>query len=227
MKFPRRIAAAFLSTTLLAGCGSPSSQPRYIAPISDGEQLVGSVSALRATSGNRLYVANGGSNTVTLYAKSKTHPLRTVSEGIDDPQAIALAKSGELFVANIKANNVTVYGNRGGILQKTISQGMQNPSALAFDPSGNLYVANTYANEVAFQGTGNSVTVYAPGSTSVLRTVTQGIQTPVALGFDDAGDLYVANRGNSTVTEYAPGSTSVSRTIFRGINDPAAVALGP
>ncbi|MGA8533626.1 MAG: hypothetical protein WB615_05915 [Candidatus Tumulicola sp.] len=51
---------------------------------------------------------------------------------------------------------------------------MSLPAALAFDGSGNLYVANDYHS---------SVTVYAPGSKSVLRTISKGVNWLVALAF--------------------------------------------
>lgn len=37
-----------------------------------------------------------------------------------------------------------------------------------------------------------TVTVYASGSTKVLRTITQGVYYPYALVFDGSGNLYVA-----------------------------------
>jgi DNA-binding beta-propeller fold protein YncE len=87
-----------------------------------------------------------------------------------------------------------------------------------FDGSGNLYVANAGDNDV---------TVYAPGSTSVLRTISQGVSVPDALGFDGSGNLYVVNYKRRTVTVYAPGKTSVLRTISQGLVNPRALAFGP
>ena len=43
---------------------------------------------------------------------------------------------------------------------------MNGPTALGFDSSGNLYVANYL---------GNTVTAYAPGSSTLLMTVSNGI----------------------------------------------------
>jgi sugar lactone lactonase YvrE len=80
--------------------------------------------------------------------------------------------------------------------------------ALGFDGFGSLYVANCGFNCGTKTG---SVTVYAPGSGSVLRTISQGVSVPNALGFDGSGNLYVVNY-NKTVTVYASGSTSVLRT---------------
>jgi YVTN family beta-propeller protein len=62
----------------------------------------------------------------------------------------------------------------------------------------NLYVANSG---------NNTVTVYAAGGTSVLRTISEGIAAPIALAFDNSANLYVANRGSSTITEYASGGS--------------------
>jgi hypothetical protein len=71
------------------------------------------------------------------------------------------------------------------------------------------------------------VTVYAPGLTSVLRTISKGVKGPRALAFDGSGNLYIANFTNNTVTEYAPGGTYVVRTISKGISGPDALAFGP
>ena len=73
----------------------------------------------------------------------------------------------------------------------------------------------------------HDVTVYAPQTTNVLRTISQGIDTPGRLAFDGAGNLFVPNLGNNTVTVYAAGSGDVLRTISQGVNAPYALAIGP
>jgi hypothetical protein len=75
----------------------------------------------------------------------------------------------------------------------------------------NLYVANFV---------GNSVSVYAPGKTSPLRTISKGIAGARALAFDAAQNLYVANFSANTVTVYAPRGTAVIRTISQGVYKP-------
>ncbi len=72
------------------------------------------------------------------------------------------------------------------------------PDALAFDSSGNLYVAND----------GNTVSEFAPGSTTASATYSAGVSEPDALAFDSSGNLYVANSGNSTVSEFSPSVTT-------------------
>jgi DNA-binding beta-propeller fold protein YncE len=73
---------------------------------------------------------------------------------------------------------------------ETISQGVLRPDALSFDSSGDLYVANSFTKADGF---GRTVTVYAPGSTKLLRTITKGVCYPIALAFDSSGNLYVAD----------------------------------
>ena len=65
--------------------------------------------------------------------------------------------------------------------------------ALAFDRYGDLFVANAGSN---------TVTEFAPGSTTAETTYTSGISHPAALAFDSSGNLYVANEGSSTVSEF-------------------------
>ena len=95
-------------------------------------------------------------STVTVYAPGSKNVLRTISQGVNAPYALAFDGSGDLYVANANANTVTVYASGGGTVLRTISKGVKYPDALAFDSYGNLYVANA---------SGYTVTVYAPGST--------------------------------------------------------------
>ncbi|HLX26288.1 MAG TPA: SBBP repeat-containing protein, partial [Candidatus Cybelea sp.] len=80
---------------------------------------------------------------------------------------------------------MTVYAPNATSVLRTISS--VTPYGLAFDRSGNLYVANEPKN-----GSSN-VRVYARGTPSVIRTITQGVTLPHTLALDAAGDLFVAN----------------------------------
>jgi len=115
-----------------------------------------------------------------------------------------------LFVAD--SGSITVYGLAKGHYVRRISD--PSPTALTTDREGNLFVADFDAN---------TVTVYARGTGSVLRVITQGLHEPRAVALDSAGNLYVANHQNNTVTVYSPGSESVLRTISEGLNGPHAL----
>lgn len=71
------------------------------------------------------------------------------------------------------------------------------------------------------------VTVYTAGTTSLLRTISQGVSGPRALAFDGSGNLYVTNQGGNTVTAYAPGSGTVMRTLRKDMSSPDALAFAP
>lgn len=142
--------------------------------------------------------------------------LRTISQGLATPIALAFSNTGDLFVANYASDDVTVYPPGKTYVGRTISQGIKRPYALAFDKSGNLYVANNAAS---------TVTVYAPGSSTPLLTIHQGVSHPSALIVDVSGNLFVANARSISV--YAPGKATPSRTIVKGINSPIALAFGP
>lgn len=79
---------------------------------------------------------------------------------------------------------------------------------MAFDASDNLYVANVF---------GNTISVYAPGKTSILRTI--DIQAPSDVSFGHSGYLYVASEQGAygyspgIIEVFAPGGSSPVRTI--------------
>jgi hypothetical protein len=82
-----------------------------------------------------------------------------------------------------------------------------------------------------YSGTGGNVTVYAPGKSSTLRTISQGIALPVALAFGLSGYLNVANvtyhYEHDAILEYPPGSGKLQRTVSDGVSDPDSIAFGP
>ena len=113
-----------------------------------------------------------------------------------------------------------MYAPNSTSVLRTMPYAHQEPLALAFDTTGNLYVLLMPC--VAY-GLG-SVVVYAKGTTTVLRTISQGL--PTDLTVDGAGNLYVYI--GSQIKIYAPGSTSVRRIInFDGNEKPFALAIGP
>ncbi|MBV8529861.1 MAG: hypothetical protein JO104_00970 [Candidatus Eremiobacteraeota bacterium] len=91
------------------------------------------------------------------------------------------------------------------------------PHMTSPDTAKNVYVANTDAN---------TVTVYEPGKSQLLRKISHDISAADALAFDGSGNLYVANGGASPVTVYPPAGTYALRTIEQGIEAPIALAFG-
>ena len=98
-------------------------------------------------SGDRLYVANYGDNTVTVIDAGAGRKLATVPVG-SHPKAIAFDSSRSLvYVANTRDGTVTVIDASTNGIVATLPAG-KNPFALAVVPGSNsLYVANEIDND--------------------------------------------------------------------------------
>lgn len=138
----------------------------------------------------------------------------------------------DLYVANGGGKNgtgdVTTYGLRHGKLLQTLS-GIDKPSVIGFDSGANLIaVANTEPQKAGKSG---SVALYSPGSKTP-ASVLKGTSDPVALAFDAAGKVYVANR-NGGIGIYKPGRPRPIRIIsgnysgYYGVYRPQLLALDP
>src|SRR2546422_1060764 len=166
----------------------------------------------------RLYVTNDAGS-VTVYAagaSGNVAPIATIggssstdNTGLNYPVGIARDGAGRLYVTNPGPNTVTVFaaGASGNATPattiSTISPANQTgyPTGIALDAAGNVYVTNNQ-----YRATGNgiypSVTVYAPGASgnaAPTRTITgahTGMNGPVGIARDAAGNLYVANAGD-------------------------------
>src|SRR3989442_8446833 len=211
-----------------------------------------------------LYVVNSwsssGSTSITVYpagASGNVAPIATIggssstdNTGLNSPVGIARDGAGRLYVTDPGPNTVTVFaaGASGNATPattiSTISPANQTgyPTGIALDPAGNVYVTNNQ-----YRATGNgiypSVTVYAPGAGGTApptRTITgahTGMNGPVGIARDAAGNLYVANAGNSccglgnSITVYgagARGDAAPTATIVggnTGLDAPSGVAL--
>jgi sugar lactone lactonase YvrE len=91
-------------------------------------------------------------------------------------------------------------------------------SALAPAAGPNLYVGSDTLGY-------SEVRVYAPDSSTPLRTITDGLAYVRAIGLR-AGELYVVNGDSrSTVTVYQKGGAKLLRTIKKGMYDPMGLAF--
>jgi hypothetical protein len=128
------LAAVSISAFLAACGGNNNSLP---APISmaPASAHVGSSARFGATSAH-LYVANYHGFNVTAYAKTGGAPVRTLSQGVTEPDSVAFDSAGDLYVANFaQRGSVTVYGPGGTSPILRIAKGVYKPTALAIDSS--------------------------------------------------------------------------------------------
>lgn len=216
-----RLCAACIAGAAFTACGSGggSSLPGAAA-VTSGTQPSAIASQRRPAKAEHLYVANAGPSTVTVYAANGSSVLRTISDGVSQPDAMAFDAAGNLYVANAGTDTVTVYAPGSSSVLRTVSRGVDDPAALALDANGNLYVANAGAN---------TVTAYTAGDTALMRTITQGINAPDALVFGAAGNLDVGNvydggYDEGSVTVYTSAKGKPRKTLPQG-SAPVALAF--
>jgi sugar lactone lactonase YvrE len=166
-----------------------------------------------------LYVGNEEKLPVPVFKAGTTTLLRTISKGINAPCCVAVDSKGDVYVGNIGTLSVTEYAPHTAKYLRTVySGGTANQiNAVAVDSKDNVYVGAGYSD----------VVVFAPNTSTPLRTITAGVQMPQAFAFDKQGDLYVADGGNNTVTVYASGGSKPIRTIAAGIASPIGLAVDP
>jgi hypothetical protein len=147
----------------------------------------------------------------------------------NNPQSVAVDSAGNVYVADYNNHAIrkvtpdgvvtTLAGLAGssGTNDGMGSAGRFNyPAGVAVDSAGNVYVADqnnsairkvtpggvvtTLAGLAAFDPWGNPVGGSADGTGSAAR-----FDDPSGVAVDSAGNLYVADRGNSTIRKVAPG----------------------
>jgi YVTN family beta-propeller protein len=107
---------------------------------------------------NRIYVANGNPNTVTV-VNGATNATTNVSVGVS-PRAVAVNQvTNKIYVANNTGNNVTIIDGTNNTTTTTVTAGSL-PTDIAVNPFTNkVYVSNS---------SGNSATVITPAPTNAI-----------------------------------------------------------
>jgi hypothetical protein len=208
-------ANQFDSTVTVYAPGST----KPVRTISDGVSIPIVVVLDRA--GN-LYVANtSDTGSVTEYAPEASSPSRTITSGIDFPYSLALDTKGNLYVANFTGKSVTEYAPGGVTPSRTFGAG-HVAVAVAIDAKNDLYVAG-YGKK--------GITEFDTANGKVIRTITEGINYPHAIGIAPGGQLVVANYGHGqqpgSVSIYGPTGTAMLQNITDGIFSPLTVAFAP
>ena len=153
--------------------------------------------AVNTTTG-KIYVANSGSNNVSVIDGASNTVVATVT----DPHAIAPvalavnATTNTIYVANSQSNNVTVIDAATNSVTATIPVGT-SPSGVDIDPQTNfIYVANA-----GNAGDPGNVTVIN-GATNATTTLTDpNAKNPSAVAVNSVTNkTYVANSGSNNVT---------------------------
>jgi sugar lactone lactonase YvrE len=190
-----RYSAALMAWAFASCSGYASS------PLSSGQT---GVRLTHSTSTQNLYVGNSG-KTVEVFAPGQTSPLRTISDKIVNPAALAFDSSQNLYVANYNTRRVGVYPPNAQSPSNEITSHVGYPNSLAFDESGRLYVSNHNRR---------SVSVYE-GSTYKPLYLIHG-DYPEQIAVDKSGFLYVSfvyGDNPSYVAVYSKDSKLVDYTV--------------
>jgi WD40 repeat protein len=146
---------------------------------------------------------------------SSSSTLGTPNAASAGVAAVARDTAGLIYASSFGGNTVDYYKKGTGPnnpVAGSLSGSLSNPWGMAVDKSGDLYVANSGDQNVL---------VYAKGSTSPTRTLTDSNKFPcdVALGSD--GTVYVANGdgpvgASGNVVIYKPGASLPTQTLTNG-----------
>jgi sugar lactone lactonase YvrE len=190
---------------------------RILHGIGDGNPMV-------VDGADNLYVGVGAS--IRVYAPGATSPTRSITDGVTFASVLIFDRSGNLYVANGVNSpfSISAYAPGASTPFETITQGIYEPTALAVDAASNLYVANSS------NGGPQSITVYAPGTGALIRTLT-GFEfsiNPQSIALDSNDNLYVVRGGSpGSVDVIKAGATKIGRSISSGIDGPIGLTFDP
>lgn len=179
-----------------------------------GKSPIGTITAgiddpwgLYVDSGGNLYVANQGSESVTVYPPGATAPSLTLSQDLSRPLYAIADHAGNVFVGNSG-------GPSGGIVVEYLAgstsafQVRTTPGnevdGMAFDQQGNLYVA--WRNGYSEAG----IEKFPPTSTTG-ELLGMSLTQPQGLVVDDSGNILVVETGGpNRIDLFPPGSDTPS-----------------
>ncbi len=137
------------------------------------------------------------------------------------PYGVALDSNGYLYVADFNNNRVLyyvaasttatrVYGQAGSFTTNTannggiISSSLYNPGAIVLDSTDNLYICDQRNNRVLYFIAGSITATRVYGQLGLFTTSTSNngginasaISTPLGIGVDSNGNIYVSDKNN-------------------------------
>jgi uncharacterized protein (TIGR03437 family) len=170
-------------------------------------------------------------------------PVSALGTSIGGPRRVALDKAGNLYFTSLNSvfkldpsgvltliagNSRPGYSGDGG---PATAATLNNPEGVAVDGSGNIYVADSSNSVVRVVSPAGMISTFAgtgiPGfSGDFGQAAAAQLTLPSGLAFDGAGNLYVADTGNSVIRQITPGGiiTTFAGTSFQGYVGDTAVA---
>lgn len=196
---PRTLVLAALPLTLLAGCAAPGSD----APTRQSA---------------RIYVANEGSNTVTVVDGTTYQVVGTVDAKNQATHDLSLSRDGRwLFATNLASGNLSVIDTAKLETVASIPTGTRAHVVTLTNDNAHAWIANIAEDNVV---------VLDLATLRRLASIPVG-KGPTGLAFSrDGRYAYVSNQGDRTVSVIDTARHEVIKSIPVGVN-PHFLVLGP
>jgi YVTN family beta-propeller protein len=169
---------------------------------------------------SKFYVANQGSNDVTVFKADNTVSTPSVAGiGTAPSYIVASADSTRIYVVNRGSGNVSVINTSTDAVISTVTVGA-SPNFAVFDARNmRVYVTNSGGNTISVINADTASPNYL-----AVTNVTVGT-APVSLAvLQDGSRVYVANSGSNSVSVLSGLSNAVLNTLSLGGLSPVSVA---
>jgi YVTN family beta-propeller protein len=154
------------------------------------------------------YVANAGSNSISVINPTTNTVVATVPVGANPVRTAVTPNGDRAYVTNAGSNSVSVINTTTNAVVATVPVGA-NPVDIAITPGGaGAYVTNAGAN---------SVSVINTVTNTVLATVTVGLNPVNVAITPDGASAYVTNAGSNSVSVINTATNTVVATVPVGL----------
>ncbi|HJX85842.1 MAG TPA: YncE family protein [Candidatus Angelobacter sp.] len=173
-----------------------------VPPLGTSGQVAGGI-----TSGGAIYIANSGSNNVSVLSATSNTFASTVATGTQ-PVMVAAGTADKVYVVNRGSNNVTVISTLDNSILKTIPVGPSPIWAVMSTDGVNVFVVNQGDGTVSVLDTTLDLEICSNGTVIVACTPANRIHVGTSAGsspnfafFDSPRRrVYVTNTGENTVS---------------------------
>lgn len=153
--------------------------------------------------GFELYVANSGSNNISVIDTAAGREVDNISNFGYSPCELAISEDGKtLYATNPDSNNVSIIDTVSKVVTGRTSVDNRPTGIVADNKRRKVYVANSDSN---------SVSIIDMNTLTVDDTITVGFNPSGMVVYED--NLYVANSGSNSISVIGIPSYSVTKTI--------------
>jgi sugar lactone lactonase YvrE len=199
-----------MGTRVLGRTGSPEATTAL--------GFLGGPSVMALDSSGNLWVALYDSAAIVMYTPAQrasgvmSSPAITLrGSGIISPNGLAFDLRGNLWICNQLPASVVEFGasqltSSGAPTPAVTVTGppLDRPEGIAFDANGTAWVANLGTDAILGYNVDQLIAGGTVAPADTLDATGGSLSHPVALAWDHAGDLWVANNLGGTIVEFTP-----------------------